>query len=319
MADPEHVRIVEEGPSAINEWKQKNPERKFKLNGADLRGANLAQADLSQADLRGANLTQVDLTQADLRGANLTQADLTQADLSQANVSWANLREASLSDANLTRLKGAPNAHHLETVKLDSDARYFHTCDRTRLDRLLDWERLRIMGRLPLFGASYTALILIPLVFYVFALYNNNVDTMRNMVEEIIAWLGDITHQNPAIQENLLHGIREKAQELLSRRPIPSQSLLVLISTVLLAAGSTLYTFFCPSRIKEFSQAQWCDQLRHSLVHYWSLAWQYRWVRYICAACYALGGAGALWVILTKVWRAARFIIENSAMPFSLV
>jgi hypothetical protein len=175
MADPEHVRIVEEGPSAINEWKQKNPERKFKLNGADLRGANLAQADLSQADL------------------------------SQANVSWANLREASLSDANLTRLKGAPNAHHLETVKLDSDARYFHTCDRTRLDRLLDWERLRIMGRLPLFGASYTALILIPLVFYVFALYNNNVDTMRNMVEEIIAWLGDITHQNPAIQENLLH------------------------------------------------------------------------------------------------------------------
>jgi hypothetical protein len=42
----------------------------------------------------------------------------------------------------------------------------------------------------------------------------------------------------------------------LRTRPIPSQSFLLLLSTVLLAAGSTMYTFFCPSRIKEFSRDQ---------------------------------------------------------------
>jgi hypothetical protein len=35
------------------------------------------------------------------------------------------------------------------------------------------------MGRLPLFGASYTALILIPIALYGLALYNDNIDLMR--------------------------------------------------------------------------------------------------------------------------------------------
>ena len=43
---------------------------------ADLRGANLREADLYEADLRGANLRE-----ADLYGANLREADLYGADL----------------------------------------------------------------------------------------------------------------------------------------------------------------------------------------------------------------------------------------------
>ena len=63
---------------------------------ADLRGANLSDADLSDADLRGANLSDADLSFANLRGANLSDANL-----SFANLSFANLRRAGLSDANL--------------------------------------------------------------------------------------------------------------------------------------------------------------------------------------------------------------------------
>jgi hypothetical protein len=74
------------------------------------------------------------------------------------------------------------------------------------------------------------------------------------------------------------------------------------MSTILLAVGSTLYTFFCPSRIKEFSCDQWCDQLGHSLLHYWPLAWKHRYIRLTCAAC----------VPGSKLWETGVFISMNT-------
>ncbi|ECE5246496.1 pentapeptide repeat-containing protein [Salmonella enterica] len=73
------------------------------LFGADLRGANLFDAnlfdaDLRGADLRGANLFDADLRGADLRGANLFDADLRGADLRGANLFDANLCGADLPD-----------------------------------------------------------------------------------------------------------------------------------------------------------------------------------------------------------------------------
>ncbi len=69
------------------------------LRGADLRGAELFDADLCGADLRG----------ADLRGAELFDADLCGAELFDANLCGANLRGAELFDANLcgADLRGA--------------------------------------------------------------------------------------------------------------------------------------------------------------------------------------------------------------------
>jgi uncharacterized protein YjbI with pentapeptide repeats len=69
------------------------------LHDADLRGANLRDADLRDADLRGANLF----------GANLRDANLFGADLFDANLFGANLRGADLFDADLrgADLRGA--------------------------------------------------------------------------------------------------------------------------------------------------------------------------------------------------------------------
>ena len=61
---------------------------------ANLRGADLRDADLLGADLRSANLPG-----ADLRGANLRGADLRDADLRGANLRGANLHGADLRDA----------------------------------------------------------------------------------------------------------------------------------------------------------------------------------------------------------------------------
>ena len=72
------------------------------LSDADLRCANLSGANLSDADLRCANLSGADLSGADLSGADLRYADLSGANLSGANLRYANLSGADLSDANLS-------------------------------------------------------------------------------------------------------------------------------------------------------------------------------------------------------------------------
>ena len=68
---------------------------------ADLRGANLYEADLYKADLRGANLYEANLRDANLCGANLRDANLRGADLCGANLYEADLREANLRGADL--------------------------------------------------------------------------------------------------------------------------------------------------------------------------------------------------------------------------
>ncbi|MEQ2789347.1 pentapeptide repeat-containing protein [Flavonifractor plautii] len=72
------------------------------LSDADLRGANLSDADLRCANLRDADLRGANLSDADLRGANLSDADLRCANLSDADLRCANLRDADLRGANLS-------------------------------------------------------------------------------------------------------------------------------------------------------------------------------------------------------------------------
>lgn len=74
---------------------------------ADLRGANLCDANLNgvnlrHADLRRANLCNANLFSADLSGANLREADLCKARLNGADLSGANLCDANLVSADLS-------------------------------------------------------------------------------------------------------------------------------------------------------------------------------------------------------------------------
>ncbi|EQC2673759.1 pentapeptide repeat-containing protein [Yersinia enterocolitica] len=83
--------------------------RDANLCDADLRGANLRDANLYGANLRDANLYGANLCGANLRDANLYGANLCGANLCGANLCGANLRDANLRDANLcdANLRGA--------------------------------------------------------------------------------------------------------------------------------------------------------------------------------------------------------------------
>ena len=73
------------------------------LSGAALRKANLSDSDLSAADLSGADLSKVFLTKTNLSGADLSGADLCDAFLAKANLSGANLSGANLSGADFRK------------------------------------------------------------------------------------------------------------------------------------------------------------------------------------------------------------------------
>ena len=80
------------------------PNREFidaDLSRADLSGARLPRANLSDTDLAGAQLNDADLSGANLIRAALSRANLNGANLSGADLSEAGLREADLSGANL--------------------------------------------------------------------------------------------------------------------------------------------------------------------------------------------------------------------------
>jgi hypothetical protein len=75
------------------------------LIGADLQGADLRGANLQGANLSWAKLQGADLPGANLQGANLSHADLQGADLNGANLQGADLTGVKLQGADLTTAK----------------------------------------------------------------------------------------------------------------------------------------------------------------------------------------------------------------------
>jgi uncharacterized protein YjbI with pentapeptide repeats len=73
------------------------------LTHADLAGATMIKALVADADLRQASLADADLTYATLRLSDLDMADLRHADLTLADLTGATLRRASLGGAVLLR------------------------------------------------------------------------------------------------------------------------------------------------------------------------------------------------------------------------
>src|SRR5215210_2796953 len=76
-------------------------ENKFVLDNANLRGVNLADADLEYISLKGSNLTNSHLVSTDLSNAGLSDANLYHAYLASVDLSGANLSGADLSELDL--------------------------------------------------------------------------------------------------------------------------------------------------------------------------------------------------------------------------
>lgn len=271
---------------------------KSKFTGCDTTDASFEKCDCTNAEFRYSNLTRASFLCASLKGA-----DLRDANLSHAEISGADFYEALVSNANFDKVKGAVNAKNLHLVRFDpaaSDARYFESALVPFYEHYISWERIRFLGRLPLFGASYATLIAIPFLYYFLDLYNRQISLIQKWASEETSRTGPYA---TLANQVALH---------LHKEPIPELSLLLLVSTILLGIGATLFAFGCPARVREFSRDQWRDELGHSLMTYMPLSWRHPPLRFTCVALYILGVAGVLIVLSSKLLNVFNFIIENS-------
>jgi uncharacterized protein YjbI with pentapeptide repeats len=283
------------------------------LDGVDLSGRNLSHTRFNNSTLKNANLSNAILNGAELQSANLSNANLNHSSLHNADIRTADLNSAILTQAdfyesivNRASFKGAigltkaRNLHLVRFEKDQGDVRYFEFIVIPRIEKIISWERIRFLGRLPLFGASYSALIAIPILYYFLDFYNRKVDVIKTWAMQEISQNGIYSYGAKKIIAHLHH------------EPIPSLSLTLLISTFLLGAGATIFAFGCPARIREFSRDQWKDELGHSLIYYLPQTWWYLWLRIFCVLFYTVGGAGVIFVLISKLWNVFNFIIENS-------
>jgi uncharacterized protein YjbI with pentapeptide repeats len=276
--------------------------RNSQLQGAGFQNANLSNAIFDNSIMDGADLTSATLTNASLYFVSLRNATLVEVKFQGAILSQVDFYESYVDFASFDKARGVTKARNLHTVRFRndvSDVRYFDYVVIPILERAISWERIRFLGRLPLFAASYTALIVIPFLYYFLDVYNRKIDVIRNWAES------EINNQGQYIS-----GARAII-DYLHREPIPSLSLLLLISTFSLGIGATIFSLACPARVREFSRDQWRDELRHSLIHYLPFAWRYRWLRLVCVICYLLGGIGVTFVLGSKLWNVLWFIIDN--------
>ncbi len=111
--NPEHLKIVSNWAS-LHAWRQEHRNARLDLSGshlrdsghlshADLRGANLTAANLSNLKLSGTQMQKTNLRKASLFSVDLSGADLSRANLRQAHMESVNLSHADLRGANLER------------------------------------------------------------------------------------------------------------------------------------------------------------------------------------------------------------------------
>ena len=101
MANPEQLKILEQGVEIWNKWREENPDIEINLSNAYLSNTSLSDANLSNANLSNAYLSNTSLRNAYLSNANLSNADLIYANLINANLNYANLIYANLNYAKL--------------------------------------------------------------------------------------------------------------------------------------------------------------------------------------------------------------------------
>ncbi|MEM9808081.1 MAG: pentapeptide repeat-containing protein [Cyanobacteria bacterium P01_D01_bin.56] len=148
MANPEHLKILNQGVDAWNRWRESNKGLNPDLSYANISTAKVVLprkgifTNLNDAYMTG---TMPDLCEINLSNANLSNTNLWFAQLSEADLRFANFRDARLRFANLRRAKlshadfsGADlSLSSLTHVKAEGTC--FRGCDLTRAT-IFAWE-----------------------------------------------------------------------------------------------------------------------------------------------------------------------------------
>jgi len=272
------------------------------LDHADLESAKLTKCNLSQATFDHANLKHADLTAASMGSASLASADLTDAvferavihdtkfnsaTLDRANFEFASLSNPSLHEALLrdTRgLWGRRKAKLSSTLESGAEfARFGHDRD------YVPWDKIKLFGSLPLFGASYGTIIIILIATGLLRWYNDAAAKIREFANslEVSHWGAHVPTLEP-----------------------PQRFATLMVSILLIAFASTYYRLRCPSIVSEYSETRWYRELEKPLIEYKAASYSDRLGRHVCAGCYILGSLYTLCYLAARILGTLHYLIS---------
>lgn len=110
MANEEHLKLLFQGKSIWNKWREDEPLISVNFIKANLKDLDLIGINLSGAFLQGANLTGAYLLESNLRGARLEDAILA----------GAQMGDTIFGDTDLGKAKGLEEVEHLYPSILDT-------------------------------------------------------------------------------------------------------------------------------------------------------------------------------------------------------
>jgi hypothetical protein len=99
VANPEHLKNLELGVTAWNQWRDDNPTVIPDLRGADLQDKKLSGINLQHANLNDANLFLATLDDANFTNAKLQNSILGLTGLNYANLSGSDLWHSRISES----------------------------------------------------------------------------------------------------------------------------------------------------------------------------------------------------------------------------
>lgn len=171
----------------------------------------------------------------------------------------------------------------------------------SKIDKFVNWEKLKAFSKLPLFSISYFALLATPAVLWIMAIYNNHVDITRSFLEKMPPpW--DVAATNLIRR---LHPL-----------PLPALSFWFFVGTVAIAIGSSVFALFCPDRIKEFTKRGWLDQIRGSILAYDPLSLSMPWARITCGITLLAGSVIVFCIISYKIISVGVYIWRYGGKPW---
>lgn len=278
---PKEAAVIE---TAIAEWNAQPPQPAL-LEGARLRLMHFPGIQLYRAHLKGAQMFRghfegSQFVMADLSGAELREAHFEGSDLREALLEGADLRGTQLGKANLAGAHATGAVFwgaSFNRTKLDHlDFRPEHPTMNDGTDTLvlpnrdwLSWGRIRTIGTLPLFGASYVAL------------------------GGTLAMINGLNFVNDNWGLAL---------------PPPERTMWLTLSSVLLVLGTTIYKLACPERVQAFSEAEWVEQHGKARLQYLAASLSRRW-QFSAVFFTALGGLSGLVLLVERVWVAIWYLV----------
>lgn len=293
-----------------------------KFNGSDFQRAVLTQCDMSEARFLHTKISPAEFHSCTLLRCNLRWAELSgtvfdNSTLRGSQLHLAQLSGLKLSEANLSNLKGlfGPNRaftrgagiedHHTESARFHrpwivcNDARGMGGWVVDILERhAANWEFLRAIGQLRLFGVSYLAVIAITSYTLLARWHNTRVVSSAHTAADRARQTGE-----DDMWATLLGS--------LPHLPTPAHLGIQLAATASLAIAATIYALRCPNEVREATEVGWTRRMGQPLWEYRSAKWSRAWARYLCLVFFLAGGSYTLWYLFTRSWSAVVYLLQG--------